>query len=569
VISALLALTLAACPAKVPAWGAADDAPVPRAGEVLQVVSDSKCRLYLLTRNPSALVRLDASGAPSPEFASNGVLALEQHPDGLVLDEAHERVIVYGSINGAASTQVELRAWNLDGVPKRAFGKAGVARLEGRRLSPTQASAAGTATAVVFDDGALLVVLQVASPVKDESAVYASRLSVDGALERGPSAPSFTLAGMAGGGPHLTRVGVRGAWYFTSTGKEGLLARFDAQARLDADVGEAGVAHCGAIAYANALLTDGDGVLLGGTGTGYKQVLERRTARGALDRSFGTGGQIFFKADPARFEHIRALLRTTDGVLALFASYDHLKQVSRTGLESWAFDGRLDTNVASGGVRWFSYDAKVTDGTALTTDDAGRIFIALNAGDSLIDSKMRAHLVRVEPAAALAPQRAVAPKRPRPRKCPKRFGNIPTRWGSRTTSTRTTRCRGRSAPRRAAFAEPALLAQFPPLFSRQLWWNLGHAHPADHLVGLCWRDPAVSFEVDLEAHWLRDLRQGRVHEPRRVDQRSRGQGHDRRGRSQGAAQARRHHRRGHRGQHRHRPGAARRRARQQGHRHHS
>ena len=395
-IGGLLAVALAACPAKAPAWGVHDEAALPRHAQIAQLVSDSRCRTYVLTRTPHAVLRLDASGELTPEFASAGALSLDVDAEQLVLDEAHDRLLTVSSVNGPESTEVLVHAWNLDGVPKRAFGKAGVARFEGKRLTPTASSTSGAARAVVFDDGALLVVLQVASQLKDESAVYATRLTAEGAVEFPVITPSFVAGQMAGVTPQLERVGAGGAWFFTSSGSQGFLARFDALARLDEDVGQQGVAKCPSIAYATALRADGDGVILGGTAGGYRQILERRSGTGALDPAFGIGGQIVFKADSHRLEHVRAFLRTGAGILSVFASYDPASHASRTGIVAWGMDGRLDPAYGANGVRWIQKDGAVTEGTAVTVDPLGRILVAIDSGASLIDSKMRSAVIRVE-----------------------------------------------------------------------------------------------------------------------------------------------------------------------------
>jgi hypothetical protein len=396
VIFALLNVALAACPAKAPAWGTNDEAPLLRHAEIIQLVSDSQCRTWVLTRRPNAVLRLEPNGAPSADFASNGALALEATPSQLLLDEAHERLLVLGALNGPQGTVARVHAWNLEGIPKRAFGKAGVVQVEGRRLSPTGAQSSGAVVGAVFDDGAVLLVLQVASPVKPESAVYVTRLDFDGAVALPVITPSFVTGPMAGGAPHLARAGPDGAWFFTSSGTEGALARFDAHGRLDPEVGEGGVVRCLAVSYANELVTDGDGVLLGGTAAGYRQLVERRGATGALDRAFGVNGQIFFKADPRHLEHVRALHRTAAGVLVLIASYDRQRNASTAGLECWGTNGRLDPAFGFRGVRWLTRDTPTTDVTAVTEDALGRILVALNVGTSLGDSKTSSSVLNVD-----------------------------------------------------------------------------------------------------------------------------------------------------------------------------
>jgi hypothetical protein len=223
-----------------------------------------------------------------------------------------------------------------------------------------------------------------------------SRLDFDGAVELPVITPSFVTGQMAGGAPHLARAGPDGAWFFTSSGREGALAHFDAHGRLDAEVGEGGVARCPSISYANELLADGDGVLLGGTAAGYRQIVERRTATGALDRAFGTGGQIVYQADPRRLEHVRALHRTAAGVLVLIASYDQRRNASTAGLECWGRNGRLDTAFGQRGVRWLTREAPTTDVTSVTEDGLGRILVALNVGPTLGDPKTSSSVLRVD-----------------------------------------------------------------------------------------------------------------------------------------------------------------------------
>lgn len=334
-----------------------------------------------------AVIRLNADGSLDRSFNATGVATLTFEGDvnnqadlGAIAVDPSGHVVVSESISVSGNRTAVIARLTAAGQLDGAFGHGGIVQ---STLGFTDAEPNGIA---VLTDASVVV----GALVTDGGAqkLDAARFESDGTRDAGFGAP-FAISGSASapllavdGDGRFLLAGEQTA--LTHIGSSQYIARLDAGGRLDTTFGASGVVldSLGSSATATAIAAAADGRPLVASlrfpNGSAQPVIDRYTAAGALDSTFGNGG-------------VASLSGLTGTVLALTAAADG----------SWLFGGTQDASLLVGRLTaagqpdtGFSATGTVTTPIAGSTFGAvdgvvvaagGRILAVGEAGDNTSD----------------------------------------------------------------------------------------------------------------------------------------------------------------------------------------
>jgi uncharacterized delta-60 repeat protein len=312
-----------------------------------------------------------SGGKVTTEFGtSGGIAALALQPDG--------KVVAAGSEFTPPGSDFALARYNSSGFLDSSFG-------DGGRVTTDFTTDDDGRAVIVQPDGKIVMAGQTLGKF------ILARYRPDGSLD-----PSF-----GSGGKVVSIQGDRGATalarqpdgkllalgevYFDSRHQFGLV-RFNANGSLDRNFGSDGIAHAivgsgsWSYPYAMALQRDGKIVAAGGwedDSGNFNWGVARWNRDGTLDQSFGQGGVVATKLDPAGGEALAVAVQPNGKIVTAGFSPWYSPVGSEVTLVRYQTNGDLDVGFGKDGIVTTKYgDAPSSNGLSLALQPDGRVLVA-------------------------------------------------------------------------------------------------------------------------------------------------------------------------------------------------
>jgi uncharacterized delta-60 repeat protein len=350
--------------------------------------------------NELALARYTTSGSLDSSFNSTGEVLSDlpnlssaypnatsvsiQQPDGKIV------VVGYASVltAGIGNTDFFVARYNTDGTLDTTFGTGGVV------FTAFNGSGQNDATGVALQANGDIVVVGYSfqGGIGQEFAV--ARYTSSGALDTtfGTGGEVLTQFGSSTGG-FATSVAIQANGAIVVAGSSGAdfaVARYTSSGALDTTFGTGGevLTPFGSSITSSAtgvgIQSDGAIVVAGysflGFGSGYEFALARYTSAGALDTTFNSTGEVLTRFNGATYNQAFGMAIQSDGAIVV-AGYSSQGSGFEVAVARYITDGTLDTTFGTGGEVLTQFGSSASDvANSLAIQSDGAIVVAGYSG---------------------------------------------------------------------------------------------------------------------------------------------------------------------------------------------